>query len=150
MAREARLWDWLKAGTKAVPLLHIRRIENLVGEGDPDVEGCCNGIYFEIELKGCDRPARGGKLNFEVRQSQVLWHRKRWRCGGNLWLYVRVGKGSDVCRYLLPGSLTGRIYEGVTEADLARMSVLPPKHSPVDLIRRVIQTPNLVKPCDSP
>lgn len=116
----------------------MRRVENLVGEGDPDVEGCWEGTYFELELKGCDRPTREGKLDFEVRQSQVVWHRKRWKCGGNLWLYIRVGKGRDVRRYLVPGNLTGHIKEGVDEEALARMSMLPPGHSPSELLERVV------------
>lgn len=138
MARETRLWSWLKDGTKHLPYLHMRRVENLVSEGDPDVDGCHQGVYFEAELKGCDRPARGGKLGFEVRRSQVLWHRRRWKAGGNLWLYIRVGFGKDVARYLVPGNLTGQIFEGVTEADLVRMSVLPPKHTPVEALQAML------------
>lgn len=118
----------------------MRRVENLVGDGDPDVDGCWKGNYFELELKGCDRPAKDGSLNFDVRQSQVVWHRRRWKCGGNIWLYIRVGKGRDVRRYLVPGNLTGRVKEGMTEADLARISVLPPGHSAAELLERAIDT----------
>lgn len=140
MAREVRLWEWLRDGLRGVEGLHMRRVENLVSEGDPDVDGCWQGRYFELELKGCDRPARDGLLDFDVRQSQVVWHRRRWRCGGNVWLYVRVGKGRDVRRYLVPGCQTGRVKEGVTEADLALMSVLPPGHAPIDVLRTAVGT----------
>lgn len=141
MAREVRLWEWLRDGLRPVPDLHMRRVENLVSEGDPDVDGCWAGKYFEIELKGCHRPAKGGRLDFEVRRSQVLWHRKRWKCGGSIWVYVRVGVGRDVRRYLVTGNLTGRLEEGVTEEELEALSLLPPVHSQMDLLRRVIVRP---------
>ncbi len=118
----------------------MRRVENMVGDGDPDVDGCWKGRYFELELKGCDRPAKDGSLNFDVRQSQVIWHRRRWKCGGNIWLYIRVGKGRDVRRYLVPGNLTGQVKEGMTEADLARVSVLPPGHSAAELLEQAVDS----------
>lgn len=143
LARESRLWEWLRDGLRATPGLHMRRVENLVGDGDPDVDGCWQGKYFELELKGCDRPAKDGRLCFEVRQSQVVWHRKRWRCGGNIWLYIRVGKGRDVRRYLVPGNQAEQVKAGVDEEALARMSVLPPGHSQRDLLERAICTQDL-------
>ncbi len=140
MAREVRLWEWLKDNLRGTEGLHMRRVENLVSEGDPDVDGCWLGRYFELELKGCDRPAKDGLLNFDVRQSQVVWHRRRWKCGGNVWLYIRVGKGREVKRYLIPGSLTGRVREGVTEVELAELSALPCDHSAIELLRQAIDT----------
>ena len=144
MARETRLWEWMRDGLKHTPNLHMRRVENLVSEGDPDVDGCWNGSYFEVELKGCDRPAREGKLDFDLRQSQALWHRKRWRCGGNLWLYIRVGVGPATRRYLIPGKWTYDLRqrqekEGIAEADLKALCVLPSDHSPRDLLNRAAQ-----------
>lgn len=130
------MWEWLRDGLRPVKGLHMRRVENLVSEGDPDVDGCWNGRYFELELKGCDRPVRGGLLDFEVRQSQVIWHRKRWRVGGNIWLYIRVGKGRETKRYLVSGVYTGQIKEGVTEAQLAELAALPPDHTPLELLQR--------------
>lgn len=143
MAREVRLWEWLRDSLRGTEGLHMRRVENLVSEGDPDVDGCWQGRYFELELKGCDRPAKDGPLSFDVRQSQVIWHRRRWKCGGNIWLYIRVGKGREVRRYLVPGNLTGRVQEGVTEAELARMSVLPPGHTAAELLAQAIDTSSL-------
>ena len=138
MAREVRLWEWLRDGLRGTPGLHMRRVENLVSEGDPDVDGCWQGRYFELELKGANRPAKGGQLVFDVRQSQVVWARRRWLCGGRLWLYARVGQGRDVRRYLVPGSLTGRVAAGVTEEELAELAVLPPDHTALELLRRAI------------
>ena len=140
MARQVGAVVVTPDGLRGTDGLHMRRVENLVSEGDPDVDGCWQGRYFELELKGCDRPARDGSLDFDVRQSQVVWHRRRWRCGGNVWLYVRVGKGRDVRRYLVPGSLTGQVKAGVTEAELARLSVLPPGHTAAELLAQAVDT----------
>lgn len=139
MAREQRLWNWMHAALKGDPLLHMRRVENRVSEGDPDVDGCVEGCYFELELKGCNRPSNPTtKLNFEIRQTQVLWHRRRWHAGGNLWLYIRVGQGRDVKRYLVPGMWTRLIKDkGITEEGLQYISVLPPEHSALDMLERV-------------
>jgi hypothetical protein len=145
VAREVRLWQWMHEGLKFTPCLHMRRVENLVSEGDPDVDGCWEGRYFEIELKGCDRPKRGGPLDFDLRQSQALWHRKRWHCGGNLWLYVRVGSHRQMARYLLPGALTYELHlkqkfkDGITEEDLLALCVLPITHTQKELLERVIK-----------
>lgn len=139
MAREARLWTWLSNGLKGLGGLHMRRVENIAEDGGPDVDGCYMGRYFELELKGCDRPARGGPLDLKVRLSQGLWHRRRWSCGGNVWLYVRVGSGRDVKRYLLPGKLTRQISlldVMPTEEELLHLSVLPPNHHQRELLDR--------------
>lgn len=137
MARETRLWDWLRDGLKLKRLLHMRRVENRVSEGDPDVDGCWDGKYFELELKGTNRPKDPAtKLDIEVRQAQVLWARRRWIAGGNVWVYVRVGFGADVLRYLVPGSLIAIVKDGVTEEQLRLMSVLPPNHTPSQLLER--------------
>lgn len=139
MAREVRLWEWLRDGLKTVPLLHMRRVENLVSTGDCDVDGCWNGDYFELELKGCDRPVKGGILNFDVRQSQVLFHRKRWRAGGRIWIYIRVGRDRTTKRYLIPSNFLPQIQEGVQEEVLASMAVLPPDHNQLDLLRAAVK-----------
>ena len=137
MAREVRLWEWLRDGLKPIADLHMRRVENLVMEGDPDVQACWQGRYFELELKGCDRPVRVGSiLIFEVRRAQAIYHRKRWRCGGCNWFYVRVGRDQAVARYLVPGIYAKELEAGVTEAQLAGLSVMHPGHSVTDLLNR--------------
>lgn len=138
MAREVRLWEWMRDGLRGVAGLHMVRVENRVSTGDPDVEGCYQGGYFEVELKGCNRPKHGGRLDFEVRQSQLLYHRKRVRCGGNTWLYVRVGQGRDIARYLIPGSLVyDTDWPNVTEEQLEGVSVLPAQHTPLELLAKI-------------
>lgn len=131
MAREVRLWEFLRDGLRGLPGLHMRRVENLVSSGDPDVDGCYNGRYFEIELKGLDRPKRQGTpLDLGIRKSQVVWHRRRTRCGGNNWLYVRVGQGADLRRYLVRGCHVPALEASPpTEAALEKLSVLPSCHT---------------------
>lgn len=138
MAREVRLWEWLRDGVRRLGTgIHVRRVENRVGEGDPDVDGCWAGRYFEVELKGCDRPARGGRLDFEVRSSQVVWHRRRRRALGNIWVLVRVGQGPGTSRYLVTADHTPELRAGVTEARLAELAVLPPTADAVEVLRRM-------------
>ncbi len=138
MARENRLWEFMRDGLRGTPGLHMRRVENLVSTGDPDVDGCYEGDYFEVELKGCNRPVRPTtNLDFEVRPSQVAWHRRRLRAGGNTWLYIRVGKDRDLAKYLVHGSHAPLIYDGVTESQLEELSVLPKSHTPHQLLTKI-------------
>jgi hypothetical protein len=145
MAREVNLWTWIKAGLKGAKGLHMRRVENRVGNGDPDMDGCYNGVYFEVELKGCNRPVRNGPLVFEVRDSQVAWHHKRLKAKGNTWLYIRVGKASDIRRYLLSGSNIACVKDAqdmkqCTEDFLSGLAVLPPRHTAQDFLAKVTST----------
>lgn len=136
MAREVRLWEWLKEGTRDIKGLHMRRVENRVEDGGPDVDGCWNGRYFELELKGCDRPVRGGGLDFEIRRSQYLWHRRRRKANGNIWVYIRVGKGREIKRYLVSSDHIAEIFNnGVTEQRLAELTIIPPDHTPKELLQ---------------
>lgn len=144
MSNESRLWEFFRDGLKGVPGLHMRRVENLVSSGDPDVDGCYGGRYFEIELKGCNRPKRlETPLDFEVRQSQVIWHRLRSKAGGNTWLYIRVGLGKDLCKYLVPGSHAQEFRDSMpTEAALAALSVIPARHTARDVLNAIIAKHN--------
>ncbi len=138
MAREVRLWEFIRDGLKGTPGLHMRRVENLVSTGDPDVDGCYEGDYFEVELKGCNRPARPEtELDYEVRVSQIAWHRRRGRAGGNTWLYIRVGMGKDLAKYLVPGRFVKAVAQGMTEGELASIAVLPKNHTPQQLLTKI-------------
>lgn len=119
--------------------LDMRRVENLVGRGTPDVEGCWDGRQFWIELKGADRPGRrASPVRYDLTRPQVLWHRRRWACGGAVWLYLRVGRGVGIKRYLIPGCHSGLVEQCVTEDQLAELTVLPPDHKFTDFLRRVV------------
>lgn len=78
---ETRLWDVLE---KKLRRLHPVRVENLVGEGQPDV----NYTAGWIELKDPSRLPMKGK---GLRPSQKVWIRSRVLAGGVVWLCVRYG-----------------------------------------------------------
>jgi hypothetical protein len=69
----------------------------------------------------------------------VLYHRKRTKCGGNNWLYVRVGEGRDVKRYLVLGRYVPTIdWDNVTEEQLDALNMMDSAtHSPLALLLRV-------------
>src|ERR1035441_6416683 len=101
MALERALWQRVrKAGLqlkKEGHGVHLTRIENMVGEGTPDVEGCIDSVQIWAELKSCARPARsttpirpkkraarmgGGRDFFQARQIRVmLQHQSRYLGG---------------------------------------------------------------------
>lgn len=103
--RETSLWQWLKNGTRFAKRLHMRRIENGVGSGDPDVEGCWDGVVFNTELKVGEVDSKGiVKAKFQPLQRP--WLKKRWECGGYSWLLIQIK--SD--RYLIKGCDVGVIF----------------------------------------
>jgi len=137
MPPEQNLWKWFRNEVKpliAAGDLHICRIENLVGSGYPDVEGCYIGRAFHLELKAAPRPKRPTtaiKVIFQPRQ--VPWLRKRWSVGGNCWVLLRIGSGRDAVHYLVPGRDAHKMI-GATEEEIAALSFSPPGASGVDLL----------------
>lgn len=130
MSRESSLWVWLKkARYHFRENLDLSRLENLVGAGQPDVEGYLKGKgQLWIELKAADRPKRS-TTNVDLkhtRPSQVEWHNKRARLGGISFLLIQVGSGHEARRYLVPGYLVDFIASGVTEGWLMERSVCDP------------------------
>ncbi len=104
MGLESTFWTWLRTGLKKLENLDIQRIESKIGSGVPDVEGCWNGKTFWVELKACDRPKRAtSQLEFKISQGQIIWLKRRWRCGGNAFLLLRVGCNRDAKIYLIKG-----------------------------------------------
>lgn len=143
---ETSLWDWLKLSNVGLDReLHMRRVENLVGVGDPDVSGCLLGDYFDLELKTADRPARASTVILNssskyVRPEQKVWHRCRWLAGGNNFVLLQVGSGGYGKYYLLPG-LYIRAIEDKTEEQLQDLSVawdLEGLCRPLDVIKRAV------------
>lgn len=105
MPTEATLWQWTSQARRVfLGALHIERLENMVGAGHPDVEGCLEGVQFWLELKVAKRPARPTtKLRFgsPLRESQVDWAKKRIAAGGRVWYLIQVGGGPERQVYLI-------------------------------------------------
>lgn len=136
-ARENRLWKWLSGARKTFKLsLHMSRIENAVGSGMADVEGCLRGDQFWIELKSVARPARASTpLRPKFQPKQAPWLRRRVEAGGRAYVLVQVGSGSDARRYLIHGRLAEEVEAGRTEDWMYEASGIDPKASPEDVIR---------------
>lgn len=100
------------------------RVENLVGSGFPDVEGCFDGNSFYVELKGALRPARPNTpVRVKWQPGQKPWLSRRWAAGGSAFVLLRVGIGAGISRYLFRGDqldLVGR----VPESDLIEISLV--------------------------
>jgi len=131
--RESSLWAWLRDGTKDLrPELHLTRIENLVGEGTPDVEGWYANQFW-CELKALTR--KPGLIDSEVSQEQIRWHRRRWQAGGRSWFLIQLGSSHRAVRFLIPGEAHLLFRIPVTEKLLEKHSVLKPSASPHDYVK---------------
>jgi hypothetical protein len=128
VALEKALWQRVKKGGVALKLLGHRivltRIENLVDDGTPDVDGCINSRQIWVELKSCDRPVRASTpIRPKVRPSQSDWHRERTAAGcRHNFVLIQVGEASQAKLYLIPA----RDYDLIVapEIDLEMLSVL--------------------------
>lgn len=128
MALEKALWQRVRKGGVALRELghgvHLVRVENLVGEGDPDVDGFINDAAIKLELKSCARPARPTTvIRPKKRQDQEDWLMARHNAGcRTCFVLIQVGDAAKARLYLIPGNLYAQIT--ATEAELERMSVL--------------------------
>jgi hypothetical protein len=133
MAREKALWQRMKDGATLLTLrrhrVHLKRIENSVGSGHPDVEGCIDGRQVWIELKSEDRPARQTTpLSPAYRHSQRLWHKERCAAGcTHNWILLQIGEGRGARLYLVPGFHYESLMETrATEGHYADLSYCDP------------------------
>jgi hypothetical protein len=131
MALEKSLWQRVKSGIKHLNKCghktHFCRLENSVGEGNPDVEGVIEGQSCWIEQKSNLRPKRPGTpIRSKTRESQSIWHRARTDAGCRMhWVLIQVGHAHTAKLYLIPGSFYDEVI--ATETDLARLSVVDPE-----------------------
>lgn len=104
MARkpEQRLWDRMRAALDP-KMVHLERVENLVGSGMPDVLAVSGGVVTWCELKAVDAPpARvttpllGASKG--LNQEQANWH-LTWQAHGGRSCVI-IGCSSSV--YMLP------------------------------------------------
>ena len=143
--KEKVLWGWLRQSWKHEDGLHFRRVENSVSVGDPDVQGCFRGNYFELELKSVVRPVKEiTDLRLGVRVEQMLYHEKRHQCSGNSWFFLLVGsKGTKASRYLVHGSLARIISYPIQEKVLQKIAV--EIHKVEEVLVYIAQKPNTNK-----
>lgn len=89
---EVKLFNHLK---KALPKVHWQRVENAVGVGAFDVNGCTQGKEFWLELKiGSPLPL--------LRFTQYAWGNRRHREGGRLFLLSYNKKEESLSLYKPP------------------------------------------------
>ncbi len=70
----------------------IQRIETKLNPGVPDVEGCCNGNAFWVELKYLPkRPPRANLVPRKMESAQTAWLQRRRDNGGRAWVLFQVG-----------------------------------------------------------
>ncbi len=123
--RESGLWRWLRDGTRDMPLLHLQRIENSVGSGTPDVEGCLASRTFWIELKVTSLVGESMRLDLRFRDSQVEWLIRRSRAGGLCWALIQVGSGHGRHLFLVEGSRVNAFRrKSVRRSELRALSTL--------------------------
>lgn len=113
---EQKVWDAMKrAAKKHAPKLWLQRVENLAGDGMPDV-------YAEgpwVELKAGKIPKRIGtqfQMGEGIRQSQINWHKKALSRGVKSYVLIRAEEQKSA-PLLIDGALAGWI-NGSTFSDL--------------------------------
>lgn len=134
---ETTLWEWLNTVKyKLKKALHMCRLENAVGVGASDVEGCFNGVQFWCELKCEARPVRPStviKPRFE--KTQNPWHRRRREAGGRTYVLLQVGAGAKADRLLFHGKDIPYLTEGDTLDKLKERAIAPSNSSALDLVK---------------
>lgn len=115
---EQRLWDSMRKNRPAD--VWLERVENLVGDGMPDVAVVCAGAW--VELKAAKLPKRPttkvmGKDG--LRQSQKNWHKDAAQHGVPCYTLLRDDKRQ---LYLIPAKHSDDVNE-MTQSELAAASV---------------------------
>lgn len=116
---EQRLWDKMRKELKEKRRIHLERVENLVGDGIPDV--LCStpnaGACF-VELKAQDvLPAREDSKvlgSSGLRVSQRNWHLDWKRNGGVSWVLI----GVEQKHFLL---LSGRLHDSINDMSFSQL-----------------------------
>lgn len=119
---EANLWDRMRRGVNEVARVDFQRVENMVEDGTPDVNYCCeHGREGWIELKHKPAiPKRAGTAVFRfkgLRDGQVDWIARRASYGGRVWIFAQVGD-----HLLLVGGEYAERFNEMTLAELVSAS----------------------------
>jgi hypothetical protein len=117
---EKRAFTKLKAMVVGpYPGRRLDRVENLVGNGWPDVNGCFEGVEFWIEIKEPVEPKRPSTplfgSNHRLSQEQMNWFKRQSLASGLGYVYIDTGKH----RILMGGRLADKI-NGMTLDELLR------------------------------
>ena len=83
MKESTHVYSLLKSN---YPEVHWQRIENVAGEGVPDINGCISGKEFWIEAKIAKNKS------FVIRNAQTAWLARRHNSGGRCFVLVREDK----------------------------------------------------------
>lgn len=70
----------------------FQRIETMAGAGIPDLYVCCHGVQTWVELKEGRWDANDVLKLKHIRTAQRAWARQLWAAGGNVVMYVAVGR----------------------------------------------------------
>ena len=104
MAGERKLWERVRS--RLAPFFYIQRIENMVGEGVPDVLLVCRktGAMVLVELKSVSGlPVRAKSKVFGsggLNPQQVAWIYGRSSSGCRIWVLAGADRG---LMWLVPG-----------------------------------------------
>lgn len=138
---ESNLNHWLRDGVKGRfkrGELDMNRIENAVGSGMPDIEGCLRGNQFWVESK----IARGkGLLRIKWRPRQIPWLRRRWLAGGSCFFLAQAGAGNGARRYLIKGCYADLFEVSVDEETFEKASITHPRASAQDIVEAAARLP---------
>lgn len=126
MARESSLWKWLSNARLVLrERVDLRRVEDSMGAGFPDVDGRLvtdgESFGFKLELKSEVRPAKETTpIRFKVqkRQAQIEFMRRRYAMGEAAYFLLQIGEASEARRYVLPGDCGHELRGGILEAEL--------------------------------
>lgn len=110
---EQWLWDALRSHAAKDQSVYFERIENVVGDGMPDVVALADGplsVTSFVELKARTTwPVRKDTPVFTddtgMRVSQINWHLNWTRRGGNSYVLIGVGVLRQRQLFLLSGAL---------------------------------------------
>ena len=118
--KEQRLWDTFKRNRP--PKFWLQRIENVVGDGMPDVVSMAPFQLAWVELKAPIKPKREttqlmGKEGLSI--GQVSWHLKAALKGQRSFVLIRDSSGE---LFLVPSAFAPRM-NAATIGELRMMSV---------------------------
>lgn len=137
---ERDLWHALRDAVS--PHGHIERIENMVGNGMPDVTFCIlPGIEGFIELKWAPRWPKDPTVILKLKHftpQQRIWLRQRTRAGGRCYVLLQVGDD----RILLTGEWAQRhLGLDATKADITANALFGSRLPLTSWIRRKLAEP---------